>query len=802
MKFFIIALQNLWRNRSFILINSSGLAIGIAVFVLMLYYVYDEKAYDSTHTKSDRIYRVLQFINKDGMGEESSSCPYPVASTLKEDYPEMIEEAIRFFNFQNYQFALRADSKNYNESRLYFTDTAITRIFDLKFLQGDPQKALSQPGSIVLTRSLADKYFDQEDPMGKPVIFEGKDTLLVGGIIEDWPRQSHLHPEAFISFNTVPKLTNYMKDNWIWNPCWTYILLKPGVSPADLEMHLPEFVDSHYHKFNREMIRHELQPIRDIHLQSDYAYEIEPNGNIQTTKALSLAAIIILIISCLNFINLATAQAGSRAKETGIRKTSGARTETLFFQFLTESAIAGILSGLMALVVTELSLSLFRQLCGKPLESCDLLAPPMLAAFLGTGLITGLLSGLYPAFFLSSFAPASMLKNNARLMVSNTLLRKALVVIQFSFVLGLVICSFTLNRQLKWLRAASLGFDKKDVLVIPVRSSMADAYLPFMKELKQNPLVTGVTASDDLIGKHHNIFEFQFDTFAKSLKEVIYYPALFIDEHFVPVMKLELIAGENINASYDECDPYIPLLVNEAMVRQRKWGSPEEAIGKQISFFMETPGRVVGIVRDFNQKSLTKPVQPFFLVSFIEKAKRDFTHYIYIKIPPDKHGQTMAAIKATWERQTDIFPFGAFFLDQALDSQYDPQEKLAQLAGILTLLSIVLACIGLLALIALTVAQRAKEIGIRKAVGAEALSVMYLFGKDFIGLILLANLIAWPVSWYLLQQWLSHFITKIEISGLVFATAAILTLFIAAVTVSIQTLRVALAAPVKSLRYE
>lgn len=802
MKFFTIALQNLWQNRKFILINCTGLAIGIAIFVLMLYFVYDEKAYDTTHTKADRIYRVLQFINKAGMGEESASCPYPVADKLKKDYPELIEEAIRFFNFQYYQFTLQAAGKKSNESRIYFTDAGVTKVFNLKFLQGDSLKALIQPGGIVLTATLAKKYFGNEDPMGMPVIFEGKDTLLVSGVIQDWPRQSHLHPEALISFNTVPRFVSSMKNTWTWNPCWTYLLLRPGVQPSEVEQYFPKFIENHYLQFNKGMIRHQLQPIRDIHLQSDYSYEIEPNGNIQTTKALSLAAIIILIITCLNFINLATAQAGSRAKETGIRKTSGARTETLFFQFLTESAIAGIISGLMALVVTELSLPLFRQLCDKPLESCDLIAPSMLAAFLCTGFIAGLLSGIYPAFFLSSFAPVSMLKNNARLMVSNTLLRKALVVIQFSFVLGLVICSFTLTRQLKWLRAASLGFDKQDVLVIPVRSSMKEAYLPFMAALKHHELVEGITTSDDLIGKHHNTFEIQFDTLLKSYKDVIYYPALFIDENFVPVMQLEVISGKNISPDYDTCDPHIPVLINEEMVRQRNWGSPQEAIGKSISFFMKASGRVVGVVRDFNQKSLTKPVQPFFLIRFIKDDQEDFTHYIYIKIRQNSREKALASIRSAWERQTDIFPFGAFFLDQNLDSQYEPQEKLARLAGILTLLSVFLACIGLLSLIALTVAQRAKEIGIRKAVGAEVWSIMYLFGKDFIGLLLLANLIAWPLCWYLLQQWLSHFITRTDISWIVFATASILTLFIAAMTLSIQTLRVALAAPVKSLRYE
>ncbi len=798
--YFKTAYRNLLRHKFYSAITILGLATGIACFLLIFMFIQDEVRYDKFHSKADRVYRMVgKLDSEEGQGEESSSNPPPVAQALKTDYPHLIEETVRFFNFQQPTLTLELGDKKLNEKHLFFADSTLFKVFDFPLAKGNPDKALAEPNTIVLTQKLAEKYFGSEDPMGKVLKFEGQFDLKVTGVMADIKHPTHIPFEGLISMRTAYLMNPHLDKNWVWNPAWTYILFKEGVSPKELEAQFPNFIKKYYPEFVQPQITHYLQPLQDIHLHSDLDYEMQPNGDINNIFIFGVIGIFILVIACINFMNLATARAAGRAKEVGIRKVSGAHRSQLIGQFLAEAVLLSFMAVLLALAMVEILLPLFSEISGKELDSNLFSNPALLIGLLLIGLLTGLASGLYPAFFLSKFEPVKVLKGSAAKAGSGSAtLRKSLVVLQFAISLGLIVGTFVINRQLKYMRSVDLGFKKEQVLILPTRPPLAPKTQAITDELLQNKNIISVTSMNEILGESHNTHEFNYE--GMEPEKWIYFPALIINEDFVKTMNLELVAGRDFSKTHQR-DDSLGLLINEAMVKHLGWGTPENAIGKRF----DTPSgseKVIGVVKDFNFVSVANTIGPFVLDLPHRKHSFFWKKYLALRISPENFEQTMAHVESVWGKFSPQFPLEYFFLDQRLDQQYKSQENLAKLVGYFSVLAIFIACLGLFALASFTAQQRTKEIGIRKVMGASVRSIVYLLTKDFVKLVMLSALIAFPVAYFGMHRWLENFAYRVQIPIWVFVMAGILGLLIAVITVSYQAIKVAYSNPVKSLKWE
>src|SRR5688572_20641351 len=532
--YFKTAYRNMLRHKFYSAITVLGLATGIACFLLIFMFIQDEVRYDKFHTKADRIYRMVGKLDaEEGQGEESSSNPPPVAQALKTDYPHLIEETVRFFNFQQPTLTLEVGEKKINEKHLFFADSSLFKVFDFPLAKGSPAKALAEPNTIVLTQEMAERYFGEEDPMGKVLKFEGNFDLKVTGVFDKIKHPTHIPFEGLISFRTDYLIAPYLDKNWIWNPAWTYILLKDGVKPQELEAQFPSFIKKYYPEFVQPQITHYLQSLKGIHLHSDLDYEMQPNGDINNIYIFGVIGIFILVIACINFMNLATARAAGRGKEVGIRKVSGAYRSQLIGQFLCEAVLLSFFAVLLALALVEVLLPLFSEVSGKKLDFNLFTNPALLVGLLGIGLLTGLASGLYPAFFLSAFEPVKVLKGStAKAGSGSGALRKSLVVLQFAISLGLIVGTFVINQQLRYMRTVDLGFNKEQVLIVPMRPPLAGKLNAMKQELLQEKNIASVTSMNEILGENHNTHEFNYEGMAPG--KWIYFPALMITEDFVP----------------------------------------------------------------------------------------------------------------------------------------------------------------------------------------------------------------------------------------------------------------------------
>jgi putative ABC transport system permease protein len=796
--YFKVALRNIARHKTYSFINIFGLATGISCFVLILLFIQDEVSYDRFHTKAGRIYRVIDKIDTQvGQGEESSSNPFPVAISLKNDYPHLIDHAVRFFNLQAPTLTLRIGDTKYNEKRVFFADSNLLQVFDFPLASGDPAKVLGDPNSIVLTQSLARKYFGDTDAVGKTIRFEGIIDLTVTGVFEPLPDQSHIHFDCLISFGTLRQLLGpNINKNWVWNPCWTYVLLKDGVKPEELESQFPTFIKKYYPDFIKPQVTHYLQPLTDIHLRSRLDYEIEPNSDESGVYIFAVIGIFILVIACINFMNLATARSANRAREVGMRKVLGAHRSQLIRQFLGESVMLSFMAVALALVLIELFLPVFNSISGKHLSFELLSNPLLLGGLLAVGVLTGLLSGIYPAFFLSSFQPVNVLKGGLKAGSRHALFRQILVVVQFAISLALIISTLIIYSQYNYLRSADLGFDKEQVIVMPTRPPIVPKYQALKAELMKNKNVMSMATMNEIMGEHHNTHEYSYEGMQPD--KWIYFPALLVNETFVETFRLKLVAGRDFSEKI-RTDDSLGVLINEAMVKHLNWGTPQNALGKQF-FTPLGKERVIGVLQDFNFVSLENPIGPFVIDMPGANFRNFFTKYIAVRVAPGDLAGTIAYVQKTWNTFAPEYPFEYFFLDQDLEKLYRSQENMSRLLLYFSILAIFIACLGLFALASFTAEQRTKEIGIRKVFGASVSSVVGLLSKEFLKLVLISNLVAWPLTWYIMHRWLGGFAYHVKIDLLVFVLAALTGLVIAMATVAFQAVKAAVSNPVKSLR--
>lgn len=798
--YLIVAFRNIRKEKFYSFINVFGLTIGIASCLFIAIFVRDELSYDRFNSKADRVFRVIEFIETEGSGERSSSAPFPTGPTLAEEYPALIESQVRFFDFQSPTLLLaeRESKKEFNEPHVLFVDSTFFRIFDYALEEGDKSTALEKPNSILLTRSAARKYFGNENPIGKILQIEGRQDLVVTAVLADPPGNAHFRFDFLVSFSTLRNFFNgQIPENWYWNPCWTYLLLKPGVTASDVEKQLPDFIQKFFPEFIRAEARMALQPLTDIHLKSDLEFEMEANSSESNIYVFTGIGVVILFIACMNFMNLSTARSAKRAREVGLRKTLGGQREQLILQFLMESLIISFFAIVAAWLLTAAGLSFFNDLAEKNIGH-DILVHPMIIFILGViFLVTGVGSGLYPAFVLSSFIPIKVLKDSAEKGGRGAVLRKALVVVQFSLSIIMIISTVIALNQLDYLRKSDTGFDQDQVLYISaLRSPITQTYPAFKKEMEARSDVASVTGVLDVLGSRHQGDNFRFEGMDKSKL----FSVMWVNHDFFETFNLDIISGRSFLENMTT-DDSLALIVNEAMVKQFGW-TPEEAIGKPFEY-NRFNGQIVGVVKDFNFVSKHKKIEPLILQLRSNPNHFNFSlKYVAIKLRSQDLPATVKAIEEKWKSLAPGRPFDYFFLDQELDKLYKDEEKLGKVAGIFSVLAIAVACLGLFALASFMAEERRKEIGIRKVLGGTESEIILLLSRDFSSLIGIAFVIACPVAWYAIQMWLNNFAFHIEIRWYLFLIVGVATLGVALLTISYRALQAAYANPVKSLRHE
>jgi putative ABC transport system permease protein len=799
-----IALRNIFKHKGYSLINIIGLAIGMACCLLILLYVNDELSYDRYHENADRIYRVIEEVRLEGVGEESSSMPFPTGDTLPMEYPDAVEASVRFFNFQLPSVSVQygtSDEKLFNEPRFFFADSAVFEVFSFEMIEGDPKTALEEPNTIVITESMVEKYFEDEDPIGKTLRWQNGVNLNVTGVLKNTPLNSHFQFDFLASFATLRRLYGgNLPQTWYWNPCWTYILLKEDASPDTLQAQFPALVQKYFPDSIKDKVVIKLQPLKDIHLKSHLDYEINPNSDISYIYIFSAIAVFVLLIACINFMNLATARSANRGREVGMRKVLGAYRTQLVRQFLGESMILCVIAALLAVIIVEIVLPAFNAFSGKAL-STDYFTDGRLLA--GLGLITftvGILSGIYPAFFLSGFDPVKVMKGTLERGGRSSGFRKVLVVVQFAISIVLIIGTIICFQQLNYLRNSGLGFNKDQVIMLPAYGTApARWYERFRERILQDPHIAKVAAVEDVLGAKYQTGSFIPEGTSESNMQQI--PLLVVTHDFIETFDMEMVSGRSFSKEFPT-DITEGIIINESAAKRFGW-SPEDALGKRLRQQNGLMLRVVGVVKDFNYASLSQPITPFVLEMPRGPGQMNGrVRYVAIKTSTADFQQTISFLKSTWEEVVPNRSFDFFFLDDELDKQYNSEEQMGRVFGVFTILAIVIACLGLFALASFTTELRTREIGIRKVLGAQASGIVILLSKEFAKWVLIANVIAWPVAFYIMERWLDGFAYRTVIGITTFIVATLLAFAIAIITVSFQALKAALSNPVKSLRHQ
>ncbi len=791
--YFKISMRNTRRHKGYSFINIAGLAIGMVCTILILLWIQDELSYDKFHENGDNIYRI---IVEDEQGLQSAgTCPIPLGPHSEQVYPEVLD-SIRFCNgFQ--KFLVEFDEKVFSEE-IGIVDPSYLTAFTFPFLRGDPQTALEDPYSLIMTEKMARKYFGSEDPIGKVIriLSSRKQTInfTVTGILKDIPRHSHLQFQILLPFQTLDEMVWWVQDFEKWSDWsfFTYILTKPGISIPELSGKITDLVrqndqgDDLTSKFF-------LQPLAKIHLHSHFKYDLAGHGDIRTIYIFAIVAAFILLIACANFMNLSTARFSHRSREVGLRKTIGAHRTQLIKQFLGESMFFVLIALFVALILIKLSLPLFNQMTGKPLK-LNLADLSFLLSLAAVIFFTGSLAGSYPAIFLSAFQPADVLKGTSRAFSKGVFFRKILVVLQFSLSIIIIICTTIVYNQLTFVRNKKLGFDKNNMIHLPLSGTIHANYDVIRNELLSNPHISAIAASDQLFTQI-----FRASTGARlEGKDVCEHTSihfLTVDSHFLDTFDMKLSQGRPFSEEFPT-DADEAVIINQTLA---KILGRENLVGKKLYNYNEgRTRRIVGIVEEFHFESLHSQVKPLMIVT---QSSRDFK-FMYAKIGPGAISSSINFLKDIWKKYGTGIPFEYHFLDQTIDQLYASEKRMGKIFLNFAFLAIFISCLGLFGLASFTAEQRTKEIGIRRVLGASAGNIIYTLTADFSKWVLAANVIAWPVAYFAMHKWLQNFAFKTEIGLEVFVLSGTLSLAIALVTVGYQSVRAALTNPADSLRYE
>ncbi|GLU53491.1 ABC transporter permease [Dyadobacter frigoris] len=768
-----------------------GLTVGMSACFLIGLYVHFELSYDNFHSKSDRIYRLVTDIKTPSETLEVDVTTWAFAPGMKNDFPEV--EAFTRINAAN--FNVRKGNIQFKEEKAFFADSSLFKVFDFQLLNGNPSTALKEQLSVVLTEKTARKYFGNTDPIGQ-ILFLSADTLAatVTGVMKNIPENSQIKADMFISMSTFTrKLNKKLDENWGDFGATSYLLLKPGSIAKTLQKKLPAFLESHAGKMFKEshvVYILSLEPLRQVYLRSNRGGA--EKGNAANIYIFSAVAIFILLIACINFINLSTARSAERAKEVGIRKTFGAGKILLARQFLVESVLISILAFILSLLLSSSLIPWFNNLAGKTISYGILENALFVPGLFISAIVIGLLAGIYPALILSSFEPVKVLKGRFTTGFKGILLRKSLVTIQFSISIILIIATLIVYTQMTFMRDRDLGFSKDQMLII--NSEGAPNRAVFRQSLDGLAGIQSTAASSSIPGGAFNGAYSEIENKSGDF-QVGHLGLYLVDFNYMPQYKLKMAAGRIFSKDFGT-DTTDAMIVNEAAVKLLGYSSPEEAIGKKFKQWGHE-GKIIGVMKDFHFVSLHETIKP--LTMRIDPAN---SNLISVKIEGNNIRKTLDIVENQWKLLMPNRPFSYYFADEFFDRQYRSEERFEKLFFNFAILAIFISCLGLLGLASYSTIQRTKEIGVRKVLGASTGNIVGLLSKDFLSLVLLAFVIASPLAFYGMNKWLQNFAYKTNIQWWIFAAAAILSVIIAFGTISYLSIKAALMNPVKSLQAE
>ncbi|MDN5200156.1 ABC transporter permease [Fulvivirgaceae bacterium BMA10] len=805
------AIRNLAKHKFYSFINITGLAIGIACCMIIVIFVQHELSYDKHHKKADRIYRVASDIEFGGNHFRLAVAPAPMAEALKNDFPE-VEEVVRFRSRGTY--LVKRTEENFKENNVIFADASVFDVFTLPMLYGEPSSALVEPNTVVITKSMAKKYFDKEDVVGETLIFDDELECKITGVIEDMPSNGHFHFNFLLSMENLDESKNQI---WLSNNFQTYVTLNEGTTPKQLEEKFPLMIEKYvgpqaknvldidFEQFLEagNSLYYYLQPLTDIHLHSDLTAELEANGSIIYVYIFSSIAFFILVIACINFMNLSTARSANRAKEVGVRKAMGSYKSQLVRQFLTESMVMSVLALLLAIVLVEFALPFFNDIAGRELKSDYFETGTITVTVIFITLFVGLISGAYPAFFLSAFNPANVLKGRLQSGIKSGTLRSVLVVFQFSISIILIIGTVVIFNQLNYIQGKKLGFNKEQVLVVHDAYALGDQLNSFKNEIENHHEILSSTVSGFLPVANTNRSDMSFwPEGAMNEDNSVSMQTWNVDHDYIQTLGMEIVLGRNF--SEDILSDSNAVIINETAAKNLGYENP-------LNHTIQSPNvledgnpdpnnkhvyKIIGVVKNFHFESLRDNIGA---LGFFLKRSRSF---ISVRFETEDVGTTLKTIEAKWKEIAPGQPFSYSFLDQRFNQIYESENRLGKIFTIFASLAIFIACLGLFGLASFTSEQRTKEIGIRKVLGATVWDVILLLSKEFSKLVLIAFALALPAAYFLKNWLLQDYAFKTNIGIGTFIFVGMFSFLMAWLTMSYQSIKAARINPTESLKYE
>ncbi len=788
-----IAWRNLFKHKGYTFINIFGLAVGIAVCVLIFKFVSHELSYDTFHEKSERTYRVTMHMEDYSL----AITPSMASPTMQEEFPE-VETGVRLYHAGRFSpVVVRHENTAFEERSFGYADSTFFEVFDFELLSGNPETALAQPNTMVISRDIAAKYFGNENPVGKSLIINNDQTFEVTGVMENMPDNSHFQLDFVASLITRSSWSQLVDDELQGAQFFTYVVLNEANQDKVLEQKVNNYVQENYQRAQVRDVSLGLQPLTDIHLYSDLESEIQPQSDIQYVWAASAIALLILIIACINYMNLATARSSQRSQEVGVRKVLGSDRGSLVAQFYGESAFLTFIAIIFSVLLIELFNPWFNQLVGQQIDVAAA-SPFIIGLLLSIGLIVTLLAGSYPALLLSSFSPSSVLKGKSQTN-GNSSLRKGLVVFQFAVSVVLIIGTLTIYQQVNYVQQKELGYQKENVLVMTSYDEVEDRFDTFKSLLMQNPGINNATMASETPTNIQGGYTINVDGIENSDRNVI--TGLLADHNFTETLGIDLVAGRSFTetdykiANQGELeDRTFNFLINESMA-QYLGEKPGDLLGRQ-TVVNGRRGSIVGVIEDFHFAPLHKRIGP--LVVFPQAG----FNKLLVSFNTDDTRQSLQETQKAWQKLFPNYPFEYQFLDQEYDALYQQETRAGQTFSGFAILAIFIACLGLLGLSAYMVERRTKEIGIRKVLGASVSQLVFLLSKDFTKLVLISIAIAIPAGWWLMNSWLQDFAYRINLGIWEFVIAGATALLIAWLTVSWQAIKAAMMNPVNSLQTE
>lgn len=805
--YFKIAFRNLWKNKGYSAINIIGLAIGIATCLLITLFVIDELSFDRYNKNADRIYRVNSDLKFGGEAHVMAVCPDPLASTLIRDYPE-VENAVRFRSYG--PSLVKKGNENIKEERIIYVDSTVFDIFTLPMIAGNPMKALAEPNSVVITESTAKKYFGTTNVLGKVLRFDNQNDNKITGVIKDVPGNSHFNFDFFVSLAGSEEAR---RNIWLSFNFVTYVLLRPGTDRNAFEKKFDDLIkkymwpqaqdlmkiDAEQFKRSGNYVRLSLIPLTDIHLHSDRVAELAPNSDIQVVYIFSIIAIFILLVACVNFMNLSTARSANRAKEVGIRKVLGTQRKNLVSQFLTEAVVMSLIAFVFAILIAILLLPFLNQLAVKSLSLSVVEHPWLYPLLIGFAILVGLLAGSYPAWYLSAFRPIQVLKGTVAGGFKRSYLRSSLVVFQFFISIVLIIATVIIYNQLNYIRNKKLGFNKEQVLLVRDAYALDKQAETFKQEALKYPEIVSATKSGYLpVNNSNRDNESLFSEGHIENDKAVSTQLWTVDHDYIKTMGMQIVEGRDFNK--DMPTDSSAIIINETAVKL--FGFSGNPLGRKVTRLIDLKARttrdfiVIGVVKNFNFESLRQTIGALCM-----KIGND-PGTISFRMKTTDVANTISHIKGLWKRIAPNEPFTYTFLNEEFDNMYRTEQRSGKIFVSFAVLAILIACLGLFGLAAYAAEQRTKEIGIRKVLGATVSNIVAMLSTDFLKLVIIASFIAFPVAWWLMNKWLQDFAYRIAIGWWIFALAAFVSIFIAIMTVSFQAIKAALSNPVKNLRTE